>query len=297
MEDGYPPVRENAMAVYKRSYSGYTGTITPRRSRFLILTRYSARGLFSSRIMTGLFILSLIFPILVIAGLYLNHNTQLLSLMKIHDDSFLNVNGTLFMFVMSFQGSFAFLITVFIGPGLIAPDLTNNALPLYFCRPISRTEYVFGRACVLLFLLSLVTWIPGLIIFGIQGTLSSGWTMEHLRIAEGILVGSLLWISILTLLALALSAWVRWKLVAGGLLLGVMFATTGFAGAIAGVMHTANGFYIDPAAMVAIIYTNFFDIDNDSGIGTPGACLSLISMGAFCIWLLSKKIRAFQVVR
>ncbi len=284
------------MAVYKRTYSGYTGKITPRRSRFLILTRYAARGLFQSRIMTGLFILSFFFPLFCITALYLNHNAHLLTLLNIGTDHFLDVKGQLFMFVMSFQGSFAFLITAFIGPGLIAPDLTNNALPLYFCRPLSRTEYFLGRACVILFLLSFVTWIPGLLIFGVQATLTEGWAAENMRIAAGIVVGSLLWISILTLLALALSAWVRWRVVAGGLLLGVMFATTGFAGAIAAVMHTAKGFYLDPAALVAVIYANYFDVHTDSGIGTPEACLALIVMGAFCIWLLSKKIRAFQVV-
>jgi ABC-2 type transport system permease protein len=285
------------MAVYKRSYAGYTGKITPRRTRFLILTRYSARGLFQSRIMTGLFILSFFFPLFTITALYFNHNAHMLNLLKLPAaDHFVEVDGKLFMFLMSFQGSFAFLITAFIGPGLIAPDLTNNALPLYFCRPLSRTEYVLGRACVILFLLSFVTWIPGLIIFGVQSNLSSGWATDHLRIAAGIMIGSLLWISILTLLALALSAWVRWKLVAGGLLLGVMFATTGFAAAISAVMHTSAGFYLDPAALVAVIYNNFFDISSNVDIGTPDACLALIAMGAFCIWLLSKKIRAFQVV-
>ena len=209
----------------------------------------------------------------------------------------MTIDGKLFMTLMTFQGSFAFLITAFIGPGLVSPDLTNNALPVYFCRPLSRTEYVLGRACVILFLLSFVTWIPGLLIFGIQSTLSDGWAADHMRIAAGIMVGSLLWISILALMALALSAWVRWKLVAGGLLLGVMAATTGFAGAIAAVMHTSKGFYLDPAALVGIIYVHFFDIATDPGIGIPDACLALGIMGAFCVWLLSKKIRAFQVVR
>jgi ABC-2 type transport system permease protein len=286
------------MAVYKRSYTGYTGKITPRRSRFLILTRYSARGVFQSRIMTGLFILSFFFPLFTIAALYLNHNAHVLSLLQLPArDHFLNIDGKLFMGLMSFQGSFAFLITALIGPGLIAPDLTNNSLPLYFCRPLSRTEYVLGRACVILFLLSFVTWIPGLLIFGVQSSLADGWAWDHLRIAAGIMIGSLLWISILTLLALALSAWVRWKVVAGGLLLGVMFATTGFAGAIEAVMHSSAGFYLDPAAMVAVIYSNFFDVTTHFDIGTPDACASLIAMGAFCVWLLSKKIRAFQVVR
>jgi ABC-2 type transport system permease protein len=285
------------MAVYKRSYSGYAGRITPRGRRFLILTRYSARGLFQSRIMTGLYILSFIVPLIFIAGLYLNSNVELLKTLKFRGDQFMEVNGKLFMTLMTFQGSFAFLITALVGPGLIAPDLTNNALPLYFCRPLSRTEYVLGRACVIVFLLSFVTWVPGLLIYGIQGTLVQSWAMSHLRIAAGIVVGSVLWIAILTLLALALSAWVRWKLVAGGLLLGVMFATTGFASAVAAVMNTSAGFYLDPAAMVAVIYGNFFDVEMHAGIGTPGACLALVAMSGFCVWLLSKKIRAFQVVR
>lgn len=285
------------MAIYKRTYAPYTGKLTPRRSRFLILTRYSARGLFQSRIVTGIFILSFFFPLLVIAGLYVNHNAHLLTLLQFRGNTFINVDGKLFMTLMTFQGSFAFLITAFIGPGLIAPDLTNNALPVYFCRPLSRTEYVLGRASVILFLLSFVTWIPGLIIFGIQSTLSDGWAAGHLRILAGIMLGSLLWISILALMALALSAWVRWKLIAGGLLLGVMFATTGFAGAIAAVMHTAKGWYLDPAAMVAAIYVDFFDVASDTGISTTGACISLAVMGAFCVWLLSRKIHAFQVVR
>jgi ABC-2 type transport system permease protein len=285
------------MAVYKKNYAGYSGPITSRRMRFLILTRYSMQGLFRSRIMTGLFLLSFIFPLLTMLALYFNQNDHVLSLLRLRSaHHFVDVDGKLFMTLMGFQGSVAFLITAFIGPGLIAPDLTNNALPLYFCRPLSRTEYVLGRACVILFLLSFVTWIPGLLIFVVQSSLTEGWGAAHLKIALGIMVGSLLWISILSLIALALSAWVRWRIVARGLLLGVMFATTGFAGAIAAVMHTDKGMYLDPAALVGVIYMNFFDVNTDVDIGTTGASLALILMGAFCIWLLSKKIRAFQVV-
>jgi ABC-2 type transport system permease protein len=286
------------MAVYKRSYSAYTGEITPRWSRFLILTRYSARGVFQSRINTGLFVLGFFVPLIMIAGLYLNHNVRLLSLLKIHSDHVLNIDGKFFMTLMGIQGSFAFLMTAFIGPGLIAPDLANNALPLYFCRPLSRTEYVLGRACVILFLLSFVTWVPGLAVFGVETSLSgAGWAWEHIRFAAGILIGSWLWISVLTLLALALSAWVRWRVVAGALLLGVMFATTGFAGAMEAILRTTAGFYLDPAALVAVVYAHFFDVQMNTGISTPGACIALIAIGAFCVLLLSRKIRAFQVVR
>src|SRR5579864_2455654 len=118
------------MAIYKRTYSAYSGKLTARWSRFLILTRYSSRAVFQSRIITGLFILSFFVPLLMIAALYLNHNTYLLTLLKFRGTNLVTIDGRMFMGLMTFQGSFAFIMTAFIGPGLVAPDLTNNALPL-----------------------------------------------------------------------------------------------------------------------------------------------------------------------
>ncbi len=174
------------MAVYKRSYRGYEGPLTPRWSRFLILSRYAARGIFQSRIITGLFVICFFYPLLMIAGLYLNHNARVLSLMKFNGDHLMDINGTFFMVLMGVQGSMAFLMTAFVGPNMIAPDLANNALPLYFCRPLSRTEYVLGRGAVILFLLSFITWVPGLLIFAIESSLSGvSWASEHWRFAGG----------------------------------------------------------------------------------------------------------------
>ena len=51
------------MAVYKRSYRGYTGELTPRWSRFLILMRYASRGIFRSRMVTALFVICFFYPL------------------------------------------------------------------------------------------------------------------------------------------------------------------------------------------------------------------------------------------
>ncbi len=286
------------MAVYKRSYKGYEGPLTSRRKRFLILSRYAARGIFASRIVTGLFILSFFYPLAMIIGLYLNHNLSVLSFMKLHQDRLFEVNGGFFMVFMTVQSAGAFLLTAFFGPNLIAPDLANNALPLYFCRPLSRTEYVTGKASVILMLLSIITWVPGLLIFGVEASLSGGaWAWEHRQFAEGILLGSLLWISFLALLALALSAWVRWKLVAGALLLGVNFVTSGFAAALNATMDVTWGSYLDPAKLMTAIYGKFFGMDLSLGVNTWGALASYGVICAFCTYLLSRKVRAFEVVK
>jgi ABC-2 type transport system permease protein len=286
------------MAVYKRSYRGYTGALTPRWSRFLILKRYASRGIFRSRMITALFVMCFFFPLIMIAGLYLNHNAHVLSLLKLDRGKFWDINGDFFMLFMGVQSAMAFIMTAFVGPNMIAPDLANNALPLYFCRPLSRTEYVLGRGCAIVALLSWITWVPGLALFGIECSLSGfSWGWQHLNFAAGIFLGSMLWITVLALLALALSAWVRWRIVAGGLLLGVMFLTSGFAAALEKVVDTQAGFYLDPAALVTAVYSNFFDVGNHIQISTVRALIALAGICAFCVFLLSRKVRAFEVVR
>jgi ABC-2 type transport system permease protein len=286
------------MAVYKRSYRGYTGNLTPRWSRFLILTRYASRGIFRSRIITGLFVLCFFFPLIMIAGLYLNHNTRVLSLVKLDSGQFWKIDGEFFMIFMGVQSSLAFIMTAFIGPNMIAPDLSNSALPLYFCRPLSRTEYVLGRGCAILRLLSWITWVPGLILFGIECSLSGlSWGWEHSNFAVAIVLGSMLWIVFLALLALAISAWVRWRIVAGALLLAVMFLSSGFGAAWNGIMRTNSGSYLNPALMVTSIYANLFGVEIHNGVSTAGALIGLSAICGFCIYLLSRKVKAFEVVR
>ena len=60
------------------------------------------------------------------------------------------------------QGTLAFLLTTLVGPSLIAPDLSNGALPLYLSRPFSRIQYVAGKMIVLLLLLSLITFMTSI---------------------------------------------------------------------------------------------------------------------------------------
>src|SRR6202007_52975 len=157
----------------------------------------------------------------------------------------ISIDNMFFFRFISVQGALAFLMTAFAGPGLISPDLANGALPLYFCRPFLRAEYVLGKSSVLGILLSQITWVPGVILFTIQASFAgTTWTWNNLWIAGSLVVGSLIWIAILSLLAMALSAWVKWRIVAGASLLALMFFGAGFAQAINAVMHTDSGHFV-----------------------------------------------------
>lgn len=288
------------MAVYKRSYRAYDGPLTARWSRFLILSRYSMARIFQSRIVTVLFVLSFFYPLVMIALLYLNHNAHLLSLLRPgNSDRLFDVNGRFFMAFMNAQAAIAFLTTVWVGPSMISPDLSFNALPLYFCRPLSRAEYVLGRACVIVYLLSVLMWVPGMVLFGVEMSLSgASWGWEHINYAVGIMLGSLLDIAVLTLLSLALSAWIRRRMLAGGALLAVMFLCPAMAAAINAVLRTKTGFYMDPASLIESVWgTYFLTTPLPTGVTPLGACIAIAIMCGFCILLLARKVRAFEVVR
>lgn len=51
------------MAVYKRSYRGYNGALTPAWSRFLIRPRYSFRRLFQSQFLTAFLVMYLFYQL------------------------------------------------------------------------------------------------------------------------------------------------------------------------------------------------------------------------------------------
>jgi ABC-2 type transport system permease protein len=285
------------MAVYRRNYKPYAGRLTPEWSRCLVLFRYSRRNLFRSTFLTGLFVVCFFYPLTCLLLIYLAHNASFLQQLGV-PAGVLSIDNRFFFNFISVQGVFAFLLTAFAGPGLISPDLANGALPLYFCRPFSRAEYVLGKSSVLAILLSQITWVPGLILFAMQaGLAGASWTWSNLWIAGSLILSSLIWIAILSLLAMALSAWVKWRIVAGALLLGVMFFGAGFAQAINAVMRTDSGHFFNVAYLMGTVWNALFQVDSRHAIPVAQAWVALLIYCGICLWLLMRKVRAYEVIR
>lgn len=285
------------MAVYRRTYTSYSGPLTPAWSRCLVLFRYSRRSLFRSKLQTGLFVLCFFYPLLCLIAIYLAHNLNFLESYGA-SNQLIRIDNKFFFFFINVQGTLAFVLTAFTGPGLIAPDLANGALPLYFCRPFSRAEYVTGKASVLAILLSQITWIPGMVLFAVQASLAgSAWTWNNLWIVGSLVLSSLIWISILSLLAMALSAWVKWRIVAGALLLAVLFFGAGFAQATNAVMRTQSGHFLNIVHLMTTVWKSLFRIDNAQSMSSAEAWVALLAYCAICLALLVRKVRAYEVVK
>jgi len=288
------------MAVYKQHYKRYDGPITDERWRFAVLPRFSFQTAFESKGFTAFFMLCFMPSIIALVVLYLRSNLDLLQSVGMDLGSAFPIDSRFFKTVFQIQSFLTFLLAMYVGPGLVSPDLTNNALPLYLSRPFSRQEYVLGKLMVIVTLGSLITWIPGLLLFLVQSNLEDGWMGSHLRIAFAIVAGSLIWIFTVSLIALAVSAWVKWKPIAAGAMFGVFFVAAGF-GEISNEileLETKWGILMNITEVMNMIWEWLFDAT--TVYRTLPVWSAFVSAIAFCsaaLFMLWKKIRACEVVR
>ena len=291
------------MAVYEHSYKPYAGALTPHWSRFLVLPRYAYEGVFKTKLVAGFFACCYLCPLIMLILIYLHHNVSALAALNFNPGDLLAIDANFFRFFVTFQGGLGFLFTVLIGPPLVSRDLANNALPLYLCRPFSRAEYVIGKMSVLVLLLSVLTWIPGLLLFGFQASLAGGdWLWENLWLAGAIVVSSGVGIIVLSLLALALSAWIKWRMAASGALFILFTIPFGLGMAINEVFHTRWGHLINLDVLIQTVADGVFRQPNSMNfqawmiLPLGAAWLMLGFICAVCLLLLNRKVRAYEVV-
>jgi ABC-type transport system involved in multi-copper enzyme maturation permease subunit len=304
------------MAVYEHSYKQYLGKLTPEWSRFLVIPRHAFRDVFKSKLFTAFFVVCFI-PLLIEAILiYLHHNVNALAILKVNVRELIPIDASFFQTFVNLQGTFAFFVALLVGPPLVARDLRNNALPLYLCRPFSRTDYVLGKMSVLLILLSAITWVPQLLLFLFQGYLEGvSWFVANLWMASAIFIGSVVWILLLALLSQAISALVKWRVIASVALLGLFFIPSVFAEVVNNLFLTRWGNIVSLGALMKNVTAGLFGtflqasahmVDFDGRVGHEivlhepplwASWTALFVVCAICLALLSRKVKAYEVVR
>ena len=286
------------MAVYKRGYQRYQGRMTGHWSRFMVLPRFAWRRLFQQRLVALLIVTAMIWPLLCAGFVYISNHAELLRGLDSEFQRFVEVNGNFFLIFMNVQALFAIFLAALTGPGLISPDLANNALPLYFSRPLTRSDYVLAKLIVLFGMLSIVTWVPGLALFGMQVGMAGGWWFwANWSIGFGIFGGFAIWVLLVSMVALAGSAYVKWRMVAGGLVLGFFFILAGVATMINGVFRVAWGHALNPAWAVNRLWFALLAVDPPDGPGVA-ACISVLAgIILFLALVLERKLRPVEVIR
>src|SRR5918996_1974573 len=286
------------MAVYKRGYQRYAGPLTGRWTRFMVLPRYAWERLYQQRLVILLTMLACVWPLLCAGFVYLTNHVQLLQGLAREFLEFIRVDGRFFAIFMYVQAVFAIFLAALAGPGLIAPDLANNALPLYLSRPLTRWKYALARLIVIVGMLSVVTWIPGLLLFALQVSLAGGWWfLANWTLGAGMVVGFLLWLLILSLVALASSAYVKWRVVAGGGSPAFFFVLAGVSAMIDEVFRVTWGHVLDPAWAVNRVWATLLGVDPLDGPGARVSMLALTGWVLLLVLVIERKLRPVEVVR
>jgi ABC-2 type transport system permease protein len=300
------------MAVYKRTYKTYNGPLTPEWTRFSVIARFSFSTLFKSRIFTAFTALSFLPMLVGIAYIYLLHNDTAKMLLDIRP-AFKNltaIDNEWFSTMLWIQAWMGFFLCAAAAPGLVTRDFANQALQLYLSRPISRLEYLLGKITVLATLLSCATWIPGLMLFGLEAAMEGhAWGWQNFYLIGSILLSGWMWIAVLSLLTLAISIWLKYRVAATALIIAVFFLLPGFGAAVDAILRTQSGQVFNLPLMLNVAWAHLFRVSpqwlhstNSNGVRMDTvslltAWLVILTVCAMSWWLLNGKLKAREVQR
>jgi ABC-2 type transport system permease protein len=287
------------VAIYERGYRGYAGPLTATWSRFLVLPRYAFEAVFASKLFTSFFALCFVPSVVGAIIVYLHHNLKALTLFNMTPDQLLAIDERFFLTLLTISAlMLGFLLTLLVGPGLISRDLLHDALPLYLSRPFTRTEYVLGKLAVLVILQSAVSWVPLLLVWILKACLDPAWIGRHLRIVPALVLGGLLWIVLLSLLTLAVSATVKRRILAQATLVGFFFILAAFGAIVNGILVTSYGSMLALSEVIQHIWAGLFGTSplTTQPLSLPAAWLAAALYAGLCLWQLSRKVRAHEVV-
>jgi hypothetical protein len=290
------------MSVYKHHYRAYTGKLTPAWTRIFVLARYGYAEAWSSRITVGMFTLFMLPYLVLLFAIYFANNPMARLLLGLRGPRFLEINAGFFLNVLRVQSAPALILASWIAPRLITFDLADDALPILLSHPISRFGYVFGKWVALFASLSLVTWIPALVLFAYEGYSSpQPWALSNLPIAGGVVAGAVIWIAFLSLLGLALSSWVKWRVVATGAIVAAILVPAGVGGIVSAVLRTKWGLLLNFPFMMSVLWQRLLGVGDlvSSPVYLPTAGITAMFTLAclLCLAMLYARIRAREVVR
>jgi len=226
------------MPIHDQGYRRYGGGKTPHGQAWTVIAKAGIRTMLGKRAFLGLLLLSW-FPFVLRA-------IQIYASANFAQVAFLAPNAEMFHDFLEQQGFFVFVVTVYVGAGLVANDRRANALQIYLSKPLTRTEYVFGKLAILMAFLLLVTWVPAIVLLIVQLLFAGNFTFlkNNLYLFPAITVYSFVEVITIAAAMLALSSLSKSARFVGILYTGLFFFTTALWGVLTlalGAFHTRPG--------------------------------------------------------
>jgi ABC-2 type transport system permease protein len=146
--------------IHDQGYRRYSGGRAPRGRAWAVIAAAGIRTFVGKRTFLGLLLLAW--------SQFFVRAVQMYAAANLPQASFFAPTPATFRDFFDKQDLFVFVVSVYVGAGLIANDRRANALQIYLSKPLTRAEYVFGKLAVLMAFLLLITWVPAIMLLLVQ---------------------------------------------------------------------------------------------------------------------------------
>ena len=278
------------MPIHDQSYRHYGGgRAAPGRS-WTVIAWAGMRTFFKKRSFMGLMLFALA-PFLVRA-------VQMWISSQYPQASMLAPSAETFRQFLEQQDFFVFVITVYVGAGLIANDRRANALQIYLSKPLMRSEYIAGKLAVLFGFLLLVTLIPAMLLLLLKVIFDGNFTFlkNNLFLLPAITVASLVQVTLAAFTMLALSSLSKSARYVGILYVGITFFTAAIYGALYAITGSSRVSWISIGANVSQVVDVIFRLKPRYQTPWEVSALVILGLVVISISVLERRVRGVEVV-
>jgi ABC-2 type transport system permease protein len=276
--------------IHDQSYRHYGGgRAVPGRS-WTVIAWAGIKSMIRKRAFLGLLIFALA-PFLVRAvQMWISSNYP--------QAAILNPTAETFRQFLEQQDFFVFVITVYVGAGLIANDRRANALQIYLSKPLMRSEYILGKLAVLFTFLALVTFVPAMLLLWLKVMFDGNITFlkANLFLIPAITVGSLLQVVLASFTMLALSSLSKSARYVGILYVGITFFTSAIYGVLYAITGSSRVSWISIGANLSQVVDVIFRLKPRYATPWEVSLLVIIGLVVLSISVLERRVRGVEVV-
>jgi ABC-2 type transport system permease protein len=212
--------------------------------------------------------------------------------------SMLAPDAKMFRDFLEQQDFFVFVITIYVGAGLIATDRRANALQIYLSKPLMRAEYIAGKAATLFVFIMMVTWLPAMLLLFLQVMFrgSFEFLQANLFLFPAITVATLLQAVLATFTMLALSSLSKSARYVGILYAGIIFFTAAIYAAMVAITGSTRISWVSVGASLAQVIDVIFRLPPRYATPWAVSLIVLLAIIVIAMSVLERRVRGVEVV-
>jgi len=278
------------MPIHDQGYRRYAGRREPHGRRWLVIARAGIVERLRERLFLGLLLFAWSPFIVRAVQIYVSSNFA--------QAGFLAPTPETFREFLDQQSIFVFIVTAYVGAGLIANDRRANALQIYLSKPLTRLEYVTGKLVTLAVFLAAVTFAPAILLLLLQMMFagSAAFIRANLFLIPAITLFSLIQVLLSAFTMLALSSLSKSRRFVAMMYAGIVFFTAAMYQALGAITGSRAWAWISPEDTLDIIANAIFRVPDPPPMPVPAALLTVVLLIAASAWILERRVRGVEVV-